>query len=411
MNKWIILVGLLAMGAAGYLWWNGRRIEANLEQARSSLKEEDYTRARVYAQKVLSARPNHPEALLVNAEAVFKDPTLDPVDRVNDALESLNKIGDVGETGFEARKYEASLYLFNLLKPTVAEQSLVRATHIFEDRLDAYSSLLQIYCCTERGTLAEPIFLKAIEVANTRQEKYRVLSDWFLSQFSVNTYNSRTDQLLQTSSIYPDNIPTEQKRLLAFRDASPDDFRPKVALAYWFYIRNDPEQAKKLLDQVDVKATELHDPLYLITTVNVLLEVGEIELAQELHAYWNSEKYFEYWRQKGVIEQDYENDPQAAVDSYERALKIWPGVIDPSVYFRLESCWKIIGSEANAEKYRLLGEQVRNTTNVNRIKEMQGLLLNNDQNPETLLKFARFYEELGRGTERDQWEQLGTAVE
>ena len=107
---------------------------------------------------------------------------------------------------------------------------------------------------------------------------------------------------------------------MAFRDAEPDDQLPKVALAYWFYLRSDGKQAKLILDELDPKKLDPSDPLYLITAINVYLEVGEIQLASELHAYWEDQHYFEYWRQKGVLQQDYQDEPKQAVNSYLKAL-------------------------------------------------------------------------------------------
>ena len=414
MKKWMIGSSLVLLSAglvAGYFSYRSQQATDLSQRATRALAKEDFSAARVYSEKSLEIRPGDTKVLLVYAEAVFKDGNLDSEKRVQLALDALSRIPDDSDEGLRARMHEASIHFFDQLKPVKAERALRRALAISTDHTESLNSLMQIFCCTSRETLIEPLFESLVQNSQNRRQTREVLANWFLSQFSLGTYNSKTDPLLRVDGLYQVNIPLSQKRLLAFRDAEPGQQLPQVALAYWFYIRSDGKQAKLLLDELAPEQIDLSDPLYLITAVNTYFEVGEIELAATLHQYWKDETYFEYWRQKGVIEQDYENDPRQAVDSFQRALTIWPGPIDPSIYFRLETCLKTIGDQENASKYRKLGEEMRNTTSSERIRELQQILLEGELNQENCEKFVSFYETLGRQIEMQYWRSLPSLPE
>lgn len=412
MNKKVILI-LLAMivmigGYAGWRYWQHQKAEEFSSRADRALKEGDYKAARVYSQKYLAIKPNDSGMLLLYSEAVFKDESLDPEYRVTESLAALQRIPDSAESGLAARRHEASIWFFDRLNPRRAEECLRRAIGISSDDSASYRSLMQIYCCTGRESLTAPFFESLLQAADGKSETVAALRDWFLSQFATGTYNSGIDQRLQVDLLYTQNIPISQKRLLAFRDACPNDPLPKIALAYWFYLRDDGKQAKLLLDQIDPETLDLSDPLYLTTAVNVYLEMGEIDLATELHENWPGKDYFEYWRQKGVLAQDYQNDIHAAIEAFKSALTVWPGAVDPSIYFRLETCLKSVGDNANAEKYRILGQKIRNITSVERIRELQTILLTDDLSDQNCQRFVEFYSALNREKEVQYWKAIPT---
>ena len=407
MKKWLVILLMLAMVAAGgYYYWRGRQAEQFSERARAALKENDYQTARVFAERALEIRPNDASDLIVYSEAVFNDQTIDGEKRVTLALDALAKISDESSEGLAARTHEASILFFDQLKVVGAELALNRAIKIAPDEIQPLQSLMQIYCCTERATITEPLFKKMIGLATTKSEKTKILSAWFLSQFSTQTYNSPTDQLLRINSLFQANIPLSQKRLLAFRNSDPKEQTPRVALAHWFFLRTDGKQAKVLLDEMAPEEMDLSDSFYLMTAVNVYLECGEIDLARELHGLWTDKEQFEYWRQKGVLEQDYDNQRKEAAESLEKALTIWPGPIDPSVYFRLTTLYKLLGNSEESEKYRALGEKMGNATEVERIRELQDILLRGNLSQNDCLKFATFYEAFGRKLEAESWRKL-----
>lgn len=414
MKKWliaIVLILLVAGGLVGWYTWRQYKMNQFIETARAALATNDFQSARVYAAKAIKITPSDSVALLLFAEAVFKDETVPAAKRVQQALEALEKIPDQASEGLEARTHEASIYFFDQLKPAQAEASLRRAIAINTDHKQSYFSLMQIYCCTSRETFTAPLFESMIQLAESKAEVIEVLTNWFVSQFAIGSFNRQIDQRLRVDSLYELKIPTSQKRLLAFRDASPDDQLAQVALAYWFYLRTDGKQAKVLLEELDLEQLDPSDPLYLMTAVNVYLEVGEIELAAKLHSYWKDQTYFEYWRQKGVLEQDYQNNPAEAAESFERALTIWPGAIDPSVYFRLETCYKLIKDPQSAEKFRQLGEELRNRVSTEGIKELQQILIEQDFSQENCDRFAAFYAKLGRQIEAQYWKNLPSQLE
>ncbi|MEC9093179.1 MAG: hypothetical protein VX438_10765 [Planctomycetota bacterium] len=405
----VLLLGISALGV-GYGIYAYSNYQANqlFEKSKAALEEGQYLEARVFSEKSLALKRNHYPALLVFAESIFKDQSVEGAKRVKIALEALEEIPDTVEEGLIARTHEASIYFFDRLEPTRAEKSLKKAIAMFPDHAESYQSLMRIYCCTSRESLVEPLFEQMIELASGRKETFSVLKSWFLSQFATETFNSGTDRLLRVEGLYQTNISSSAKRILAFRDADPDDQMPKVALAYWFYLRLDGKQAKLILDELDPEKLDPSDPLYLTTAINVYLENGEIELASELHTYWKGQQYFEYWRQKGVVEQDYRNEPKQAFQSFEKALSIWPGPIDPSIYFRLETCLKSLGDPVNALKYRRLGEEIRDAVGTDRIKELQALLLKSELSKENCDKFVSFYETLGRPLEATHWHRLSS---
>ena len=406
MKKWIAILLLLVGAAIAFFMWRNHQAEKFASRAKTAIEENDFQSARVFAEKALAIRPNHTPTLLIYAESVFKDSTMDGDSRIDKSLTALGKIGDNVDESLAARKYEASLLFFSRLQAVEAEEALIRATAISTDDLEANLSLMRIYCATGRETFTSPLFETMIQISGTKSETQEVLIAWFLSQFSLGSYNSSTDQMLGVEGLYASKIPASQKRLLAFRDSEPDQIQPKVALAYWFYLRSDGKQAKVILDELDPEKIDLTDPLYLMTAVNVYLEMGEIEIAQELHGYWDNQTYFEYWRQKGVIEQDYKGNKHEAIKAFEKALTIWPGPIDPSLPFRLETCYKGIEDFEKAAEYKARGEKLRNNTDVSRIKELQQLLIRGQLDQETCEKFVAFYKSLGREIEAQYWRAL-----
>ncbi len=412
-KRYVVGLSIIILACGWMAVWFGLRMRAQAwhVKAVASLQIEDPLQARVFSENALKIQPNRSQFLLTYAEAVFKDETLDSGQRMRLALDSLGKIDDHAIESYEARIHEASIFFFNQLMPKQAEAALNRAVRIAPHRTSALHSLFQIYCCTARDTFVEPLFIEL--AANTEQpkDKVAVLSNWFLSQFDLRTYNQRTDNRLGVGGMLGGNIPVSQQRLLGFRDAEPDSISARLALAYWFLLRTDGKQAKKLLDELDPEDINPADPLFLVTAVNTYLEVGEIDLAKDLHSYWDDKNYYEYWRQKGVIEQDYEQDLKAAVVSLEKALTIWPGQIDPSIYFRLETCFQKMGRAEDALRVREKASQLRQVVEVGRIKELREIVLTENFSEANYRKFSEFYDALGRSLEKEAWGNLALSAD
>ena len=138
--------GFLAggIGYGIYAYSNHQAIQL-FEKAKAALEKGDFLEARVFSEKSLAVKPSHYPALLVFAEAIFKDLSVEANKRVKTALEALGKIPDDAEQGLAARTHEASIYFFDGLKPTRAEKALKRAIAISPDQAESYRSLMRIF--------------------------------------------------------------------------------------------------------------------------------------------------------------------------------------------------------------------------------------------------------------------------
>lgn len=412
MKKYLVLAVVLIL--AGIAIWTGRNryyAASFRTQAVDRLKNGDFQGARVFAERSLQYAQRDPETLLVFSEAVYKDPSLPEDKRLRLALDSLSNIRDNAINGYQARVNEASILFFNQKMPVAAELSLQRAARQDPSRHEAWQSLFQIYCCTGRETLTESLFQKMLETSTGRLQKTDVLKAWFASQFALSAFNQRTDEQLQTEQIAPGSIPTSQKRLLMFRQAEPDQPMAQTALAYWFYLRRDPVQAKKLLDEMDPGMINPADPHFLMAAVNIYFESGDIELAKSLHEGWDDESWFEYWRQQGVIQQDFGTEYGNAILAYEKALQIWPGPIDPSVYFRLETCLRRVNRQNDAAAYLQRATEMKQVTDLEQIKELLRRMGTGPVDGETCRALAQFYKKLGRDYERRHWLELAESAD
>jgi tetratricopeptide (TPR) repeat protein len=112
-----------------------------------------------------------------------------------------------------------------------------------------------------------------------------------------------------------------------------------------------------------------------------------------------------------VIEQDYEQDLKAAVVSLEKALTIWPGQIDPSIYFRLETCFQKMGRAEDALRVREKASQLRQVVEVGRIKELREIVLTENFSEANYRKFSEFYDALGRSLEKEAWGNLALSAD
>ena len=156
----VFAVSLLCV--VGWFYWRVKIANTVLQQARNAIERSDYPTARVFSEKLLKIRPDHPEGILILAESTYKDETLSPEKRQEIAFELLSRIPDASKYASRARLHEASILLFDNLMPVKAEDALRRALDGEGEKLEIYRSLFQLYCCTSRETLAEPIFREMI---------------------------------------------------------------------------------------------------------------------------------------------------------------------------------------------------------------------------------------------------------
>lgn len=401
-RRWISAVGVMVAGVAGAGWlWCDR----GLETAERLAKHELWPDVHAPLVRYLFVHPSNARANLLRAEALVKDSTV-PLDaRLAGTMAALGRIPDSAPEAAVARVAEGRTRLFLMYEPMAAEERLKRAIELDPRSFDAHAVLWRLYDLTGQPDLVEPHFWAAYDAAPD-DRKPLVLRDWYLSQFYPTIANAEVDRLMGFRSwAQQDPQAVEVNRLMRFRLAEPGGAYGHAAMARWFREQGEFAFAVELLDTMAKRMTpaEQAHPYFRGTLIDLLLELGEFERADELFETWSGPTDVrEYDLVRGRVMTDIRGDAAEAEAAFARALDGWPGPIDWRTMSRHATSLVRLGrsKEAEVERERIKDTQAAMEEGV--LRGVREKLLNLDDT-EGLGEVVAFYRRIGREREAECW--------
>lgn len=376
----------------------------------SRAKAEDLARhglwppARRHLQRYLWLHPRDGQARLLMAEALVKDDRVPNEEAVEKALEHLGRISDHSPQGAIARTQEGRLLLLLEHKPARAERSFRRAIELDPNALEAHDLLWRLMVLTRRSDLTEEVFWRVYELTPEESRGER-LREWYMSQFYPVTASSPLDRAM---GILGENesptAKTEAARLINFRNSEPDEPLAYAALARWFIAEGDPKFALEVLAQASEKVDNAReDSFFLAALIECLIDLGEFERAGACFEQWPEPgSGYEFWKWQAIILDEVHGRYSEALEPYDRALSIWPGMVDWPTRFRKANCLARCGDHRGAEAERAKAkvmEELMTEETARRIFRAIGYL----RNPTELELAAEFYDKLNRPREAACW--------
>ena len=338
------------------------------------------------------------------AEAYVKGEANSDPESIESAIEHLRRIDDDSELAAKARLQEARLLLLILRRPTAAEASLRKSIANKPDSYDANYLLWKLLDLTGRHTESGPYFWRVYELSPRRQRVLR-LREWFVSEFYPDTSNAEFDRALGTSAT--DKKPAPVVRHLAFREAEPSEPLAHAGLASFFLSNGQPRTAIELLKRMTDLERAMQDPFYVQVLFLSLIELGEFEKAKACFREWPApHSGYEYWRCLGTLNERVTKDYRSASEAFDKALATWPGKYDWSL---MSQQAKTLEKLKNRKRARALEARVRHLTQVimtkERVKRLRAAL-KTPNDPKTMEKMRKFYEQLQQTREARAWQEL-----
>ena len=400
----VVAVCVAAALAAGAWWFANRGLATAAGLARHGLWQEVHQPLGRY----LWLNPSDARANLLAAEALVKDDSVPLGRRITDSLACLARIPDTSPHAVDARIAEARVELFLRYEPMAASRSLARAIDREPASLEADMLLWKLLELTGRAEETEDVFWRCYELSPEPQRPLR-LREWYVSQFFPLTSTAELDRLMGFRGAASDpGAAVERRRFQRFRLAEPQEPVPHAALAELFLRENEPELAFEVLDEAagQIPQAAQTTPFILGVVVETLLELGEVEPAQETFDRWPEPRGGRrYWMVRGRVLQEAADDASGAAEAYRAALAIWPGEIDWRARNRLAGCLARSGetdaAAAERERVQRIQEQIPQ-------ERLQTLLdaLGAPADPQVAAEMASFYREIGRAREAVAWEAV-----
>ncbi|MBI5758343.1 MAG: hypothetical protein HZA46_07490 [Planctomycetales bacterium] len=398
-------VGLIL--ATGVAVWFGVSSFANYQwsQAEQSAARGRWTRVRGHLERYLTIRPSDARARLLLAEALVKDEaSLQHEDAAQSALRHLELIPDATPQGATARVQEARIRFLILHQPAAAEKLLRHAMKLDTKSSDAPYLLWKLLDLTGRSDWAEETFWKVYAVTPKRERAER-LREWYMSQFFPAYANPDLDRLMGfLSGQEQPSVKSEFQRLQHFRETEPDSPVAHAAVAKWFQREGDPKFALQLLDEVEPKLPAPFDePFYVATLVAILIDLGEFERAEAVFERWPQPRNgYEFLKWQAIILDELRQQPDQAVEFYDRSLLVWPGIADWRTQYRKAQCLTRLGRVPEADATRNAARKIEKLMEQDYHSELRqafGNLIDVRQ----LRKVCDFYRELSRHQELSAW--------
>jgi len=401
----LIVVGVLVCAWLGY---NVMRAQRGLAEAERLLKRNVFSRAREEIDRYLWLHPRDPAALLIAAEILTRDESLEADPAIDRAQALLSRIPDSDEKGPVARVQQARLSFFLKHRPIEAQGLFERAIELDPKFIHARFLLWKLLDLSGRSDSAEPVFWEIFEQTPPADRPY-LMREWYLSQFFPASANPLLDiQMGYRDPSKPVQLNPEYRRLKEHLDAEPEQPVNHAALARWFQHDGDHTTALALLELgLKVPGAE-KNPYFLSILLATLFERGELDRAKQFLNGWpDPHEGYEYWRWRGMLADEADRDYPSAVEAYDRALAIWPGPVDWRTMNRRANCLaRMRQSEAatEARKQAKTVEQLMDTDVHIALKEA----LDDDKltQPDTVKRFEDFYRNLGREREVHAWQEI-----
>ncbi len=165
-----------------------------------------------------------------------------------------------------------------------------------------------------------------------------------------------------------------------------------------------PREGLSLLDAGDEKLdNELDDPFFVATLVDLLVDLGEYERAEGHFRDWPGPKEgFDYWRLQAVLLEDVDEDFEAALEAYDKALQTWPGQADWRLMHRKAGCLARAGERDQARAVRTRATEVELLME-DEVHQRLRHVLGNLNDADGLKEVAAFYRKLDRTREATAW--------
>ncbi len=401
-------IGLLIVGGCAAAWLNG-----GLKRARELATGNELRAARTALRQYRWLHPGDPRARLLMAQLLVADDGLKTQPAADEALSYLRPIPDSSRFAADARTQEGRILLFLKRQPRRAEEQFRAAIALDRNLAEPYYLLWKLYDLTGRSHLAEDLVWQVIELSPESERAMR-LREWYMSQFYPGSANPTLDELMGVvDAKHPPSPATEQRRFLLFRESEPDSAIGHAALARWFNLEGQPKYGLEMLQfgEPSLAASERDDPFLLATYLSSYFDLGRYEELEAMFARWpEPHEGYEYWRWKGIIEDDLRENYAAAIEAYDRALSGWPGPADWRTMTRKANCLTRLGRVEEAERTRTEAQRVENMMKDEVHERLRAALAQlNDQ--QALLQIAEFYRDLGRPREAASWLQLALGVQ
>ncbi len=393
----VVLISLVVVGVQ--LYWTQTAKSA----AERALADERWPDARRSLRRYMWLYPRDAQAHLLMAEAYVSDNDVLPEEAVGEAIKHLQQVDDDSDSAAEARLREAQLWFRVRHRPAQAERIVRRAIHLDNELKEAHRLLWQILDMTNRSDYAEPSFWRVYELSGD-DERPVVLRQWYLSQFAPGTANEPLDRAM--GFLPPGQTPdyaTEYRRLVQFRRVEADSPTMHASLASWYRREADPKTALQILSDAARLGDAIDDRFFIATLAATYVDLGEFELADQYLQRWPEPRDgYDYWNLTGIVQQEYQRDNSAAVESYREALEVWPGPIVWRTRFRLAQCLARTGDDVKAEEERRRAAAIQELLDVETHRRIRKALASLDD-PHALQEVAQFYAALDRPREAECW--------
>lgn len=405
--RWRITAGLIAcigMAFIGVEIWAVR----TLAYAQRMVDDRDWTHAREALRTYLSLKPHDESARMMLAQSLVSDNSRPIVDVAQETLSILSKIGSDSSEAAHARIIEGRVNLLLLLKPGRAEENFLQALRLDPDRSEAHALLWKLYELTNRWSLIDSHFWSVYQHTEASRRGY-VLRDWYMSEFAP--ASAVADLERQMGILKPDQQPdsqTELHRYEAFLTNEPDRPVNYACLIRWYQAQKVPARIAEYLHMGESLPTGLSDPFLIATHISVSLESGDFADAETTFRRWpHSDRGYEYYKYRGIIEDQVLHQDQAAHESYDRAIEFPAGRCDWQTCHRLSNVLMRLGATDEASKMRRRSKEIELQMEPDVHKPLR-LALSKPNDPETIEKMTAFYDRLGRSRESQAWKELSS---
>lgn len=397
---------LVAAGCAGYWHWS---IESSLSRAAQAMKHRDWVHARQLLTRYLQRYPDNASARLLIAEALVKSDHSKDHDPVHQAIEHLSRIGDDSPLAARARLQEARLSLLILRKPATAERLLTQAIALSPDSSEAQILMWKLLDLTGRHVISRDYFWRAYESSAESQRAIR-LREWFLSEFYPEAANAQFYDVLGARQV--GEVPASVSLLVIFREQEPEASFLHAGLAAYYLQQGLPKSSLELLRESPEPGRAMDDPFFVSVLLETLIDLGEFEKAGTCYDQFPTpHDGYLYWHATGLYHQYVNDDAEAAIAAYDRAMLTWPAKFDWGLMMKLSECLRKTGQSDRAvaiqDRVQKLTTEVLTIENTSRMRSRMRHL--ND--PAVATAVRDMYSEFGLTKEADAWNEHGKKLD
>ena len=383
------------------LWLNWE-----LSTARGLAEDHRWKDARSFLGRYLMFRPSDAKTRILMSHCLISDNSLTIQNVATEALNCLAAIPESSPQSATARIIEGRVYLLLLLQPARAEQKFQLALQSDPTRIDAHALLWKVYELTRRWHLCDKHFWQIYEHSQTA-ERANLLRDWYLSEFHPGSAIADLDRKL--GILNADEKPSaavERRRYEMFIAAEPDSPLGYACLAQWFHQNGLISKGQEAIKRAEQISGGSENPFVIATQVAISFELGEFNEAQEQFRHWPvDDKGFEYWKTKGLIDDQILRDNEQARDAYTHVLSTEFGKSEWMTHHRLAQILMRMNLRDEAAIMRNRSKELELQMEPNVHQPLREALAQ-PESIETQERMAQFYERIGRHRESSAWREL-----